>query len=244
MNAPAPRPVLPGRPLPAHGRFDYVPLKGRPDYSWPGGKRLAVWVALSRSGWIKPGYLPTPGELGATLVELVRQGYQGKPLWEHVGISLFRTFSGFALGALLGVPLGLLTNAVQSLAGVLLPSATVFLLLLCNDKAVLGPWTNGRAMNIFTGGVVAVLVASKLQPRVLQRCVFAHRSGEQGHSRMLEHLHAQALLDLGLRLGEGSGAALAWPLLVSACAILSDMASFESAGVSRQDAASNPSNSV
>ena len=57
-----------------------------------------------------------------------------------------------------GVPLGLLTSAVQSLAGVLLPSATVFLLLLCNDKAVLGPWVNGRAVNMFTGAVVAILV--------------------------------------------------------------------------------------
>ena len=57
-----------------------------------------------------------------------------------------------------GTPLGLLTNAVQTLAGVLLPSATVFLLLLCNDKAVLGPWVNGRALNLFTGGIVAVLV--------------------------------------------------------------------------------------
>ncbi|MGH6681493.1 MAG: manganese transporter, partial [Bradyrhizobium sp.] len=56
------------------------------------------------------------------------------------------------------VPLGLLTNAVQTLAGVLLPSATVFLLLLCNDKAVLGPWTNNRGMNLFTGAVIAVLV--------------------------------------------------------------------------------------
>ncbi len=57
-----------------------------------------------------------------------------------------------------GAPLGLLTNAVQTLAGVLLPSATVFLLLLCNDRAVLGPWVNGRALNIFTGGVIAILV--------------------------------------------------------------------------------------
>jgi Mn2+/Fe2+ NRAMP family transporter len=57
-----------------------------------------------------------------------------------------------------GTPLGLLTNAVQSLAGILLPSATVFLLLLCNDKAVLGPWVNGRCVNLFTGAVIAVLV--------------------------------------------------------------------------------------
>jgi Mn2+/Fe2+ NRAMP family transporter len=57
-----------------------------------------------------------------------------------------------------GTPLGLLTNAVQTLAGVLLPSATVFLLLLSNDKAVLGPWVNSRTMNLFTGAVVAALV--------------------------------------------------------------------------------------
>jgi Mn2+/Fe2+ NRAMP family transporter len=57
-----------------------------------------------------------------------------------------------------GVQLGLLTTAVQTLAGVLLPGATVFLLLLCNDKAVLGPWVNSHRLNLFTGGVVAVLV--------------------------------------------------------------------------------------
>jgi len=57
-----------------------------------------------------------------------------------------------------GTPLGLLTNAVQTLAGVLLPSATVFLLLLCNDREVLGPWVNSRGMNLFTGTVIAVLV--------------------------------------------------------------------------------------
>lgn len=77
-----------------------------------------------------------------------------------------------------------------------------------------------------------ILVAHAIDPRVLQRCVFAHRSGERGHALMLQHLGAQPLLDLGLRLGEGSGAALAWPLLQSACAVLRDMASFASAGVS------------
>ena len=83
----------------------------------------------------------------------------------------------------------------------------------------------------------ALLVASRLVPAVLQRCVFAHRSGERGHSLMLAQLEARPLLDLGLRLGEGSGAALAWPLLPSACAILREMASFESAGVSQRDGA-------
>jgi len=57
-----------------------------------------------------------------------------------------------------GAPLGLITEAVQTLAGVLLPSATVFLLLPCNDRAVLGPWVNGQATNLFTGSVIAVLV--------------------------------------------------------------------------------------
>jgi NRAMP (natural resistance-associated macrophage protein)-like metal ion transporter len=72
-----------------------------------------------------------------------------------------------------GTPLGLLTNAVQTLAGVLLPSASVFLLLLCNDRAVLGPWVNTKGLNLFTGVVVAVLVmlsiiltASVLYPEI------------------------------------------------------------------------------
>ena len=81
----------------------------------------------------------------------------------------------------------------------------------------------------------AVLVAARLEPAVLQRCVFAHRSEEAGHALMLQGLDAQPLLDLGLRLGEGSGAALAWPLLESACRILGEMASFDEAGVSDKD---------
>lgn len=63
-----------------------------------------------------------------------------------------------ALVLMPGSPLGLLTEAVQTLAGVLLPSATVFLLLLCNDRAVLGPWVNSARLNLFTGAVVWVLV--------------------------------------------------------------------------------------
>ena len=79
-----------------------------------------------------------------------------------------------------GTPLGLLTNAVQTLAGVLLPSATVFLLLLCNDKAVLGPWINGRWMNLFTGTVIGILVmlsiiltASVLYPEMSETTILS-----------------------------------------------------------------------
>ncbi len=78
-----------------------------------------------------------------------------------------------ALVVIPGVPLGLLTEGVQTLAGVLLPSAVVFLLLLCNDKAVLGPWVNGKKLNLLTSAVVWVLVllsviltASVLYPNI------------------------------------------------------------------------------
>lgn len=83
----------------------------------------------------------------------------------------------------------------------------------------------------------AILVAARLVPSVLEYCVFAHRSDEAGHALMMSHLNAAPLLDLGLRLGEGSGAALAWPLIDSAVRLLAQMASFERAGVSDRDAA-------
>lgn len=82
----------------------------------------------------------------------------------------------------------------------------------------------------------ALMVAARVEPRVLQRCIFAHRSGEPGHQFMLDALGAKPLLDWGMRLGEGSGAAVAWPLLQSACTVLRDMASFDSAGVSDKSA--------
>ena len=78
----------------------------------------------------------------------------------------------------------------------------------------------------------AVLVATRLVPALAGYCVLAHRSAEPGHALMVRELGGEPLLDLGLRLGEGSGAALAWPLLESAVRVLAEMASFESAGVS------------
>ncbi|MES2308760.1 MAG: nicotinate-nucleotide--dimethylbenzimidazole phosphoribosyltransferase, partial [Verrucomicrobiota bacterium] len=80
----------------------------------------------------------------------------------------------------------------------------------------------------------AVLVAELMYPSVVERCVFSHQSQEKAHGKLLEFLKTKALLDLQLRLGEGSGAALVWPLLESACRILNEMASFQSAGVSEK----------
>ncbi len=90
-------------------------------------------------------------------------------------------------------------------------------------------------MTILVDGFIvtsALLVAQALSPAVLDYCVFAHASDETGHRRMLEYLGAAPLLQLGLRLGEGTGAALALPLLRAAVAFINEMASFESAGVS------------
>ena len=79
----------------------------------------------------------------------------------------------------------------------------------------------------------ALLVAAKLEPSVLDYCIFAHQSDESGHAKMLAHLNAEPLLNLGMRLGEGTGAAVAYPLLQASLSFLNDMASFDSAGVSK-----------
>ncbi|WP_276480452.1 nicotinate-nucleotide--dimethylbenzimidazole phosphoribosyltransferase [Paraflavitalea pollutisoli] len=81
----------------------------------------------------------------------------------------------------------------------------------------------------------ALLLTRQLDPTVMNYCFFAHTSGELGHEKMLAFLKADTLLHLGMRLGEGTGAALAIPLIQSAAAFLEEMASFESAGVSNKE---------
>jgi nicotinate-nucleotide--dimethylbenzimidazole phosphoribosyltransferase len=77
----------------------------------------------------------------------------------------------------------------------------------------------------------AALVAARIEPRATQAMIAAHRSPEPGHARVLAALGLEPLLDLQLRLGEGTGAALALPIVRSALALLNEMASFEDAGV-------------
>ena len=94
-----------------------------------------------------------------------------------------------------------------------------------------------RGMTLLIDGFIvtsALLAASRIAPSIREYCVFCHRSAEPGHLAQLQDLQAEPLIDLGLRLGEGTGAALAWPLVSAAVAFLNEMASFASAGVSEQ----------
>ncbi|WP_299441001.1 nicotinate-nucleotide--dimethylbenzimidazole phosphoribosyltransferase [uncultured Aquimarina sp.] len=90
-------------------------------------------------------------------------------------------------------------------------------------------------MTIIIDGFIvtaALLAANAINKNVLDYCVFAHSSEEQGHQKMLAFLEKKPLLSLGMRLGEGTGAAVAYPILESAVAFLNNMASFEEAEVS------------
>lgn len=80
----------------------------------------------------------------------------------------------------------------------------------------------------------ALLVAKEMQKEVLDYCLFSHCSNEQGHGKILEYLKVKPILHLDLRLGEGTGAALAIPLVKASCDFLNHMASFESANVSEK----------
>lgn len=89
-------------------------------------------------------------------------------------------------------------------------------------------------MHILVDGFIctaAAMVAIQINPAVKDYMIFAHCSGEQGHQKMLQWLDVEPLLNLGLRLGEGTGGALALPLIQAAAAFYNDMASFEQAAV-------------
>ena len=91
-------------------------------------------------------------------------------------------------------------------------------------------------ITILGDGVIAtsaLLAAARIEPNVLDYVIFCHKSAEAGHAVQLRALNADPLLDIGMRLGEGTGAMVAYPLMCSAMAFMNEMASFESAGVSK-----------
>ena len=94
-----------------------------------------------------------------------------------------------------------------------------------------------RRMLVLVDGFIcgaAALAAARLEPGFLDYAVFCHVSAEAGHRTQLAKIGASPLIALDMRLGEGTGAALAWPLVRAACAFVNEMASFESAGVSEK----------
>ncbi len=81
----------------------------------------------------------------------------------------------------------------------------------------------------------AILVASKLNPEILNNAIFCHQSDESGHQYLLNYFGEEPILNINLRVGEGTGCALAYPIIKSAINFYNDMASFESAGVSNKE---------
>jgi nicotinate-nucleotide--dimethylbenzimidazole phosphoribosyltransferase len=93
-----------------------------------------------------------------------------------------------------------------------------------------------KGMIIMIDGFIAtsaLLAAHAIMPEVLENCIFCHKSDETGHKKMLEYFNASPLLSLNMRLGEGTGCAVAYPLIKASVEFLNKMASFDSAGVSK-----------
>jgi nicotinate-nucleotide--dimethylbenzimidazole phosphoribosyltransferase len=178
------------------------------------------------------------GEMGignTAAAAMLMQGLTGKDLIDCVGRGTGLDDSGLARKrAVLAQaqkrreapqdPLELLAEfggyEIAMLAGAVLAAAARRMLILVDG---------------FTVSVAAAL-AARLDPHVLDYCVFAHCSAEHAHRALLEYLQVKPLLDLGMRLGEGSGAALALSVVQAAVALFTEMATFEGAGVSDKGA--------
>ncbi len=183
-----------------------------------------------------PGNALLLGEMGignTSSASLLMARLTGLPLTDCVGRGTGLDDAGLAR------KLAVLADALAANAGAQGPLATAAALGGFEIVTMAGSVIAAAAARrvVLVDGFIttaAVALAEALRPGVLAACVFAHCSAEGPHAVWLRLLQSRPLLDLDLRLGEGSGAALAWPLLTAACALLTDMASFDSAGVSQR----------
>jgi nicotinate-nucleotide--dimethylbenzimidazole phosphoribosyltransferase len=185
-----------------------------------------------------PGNALLLGEMGignTSIAALLMQRLTGLPLAQCTGRGTGVDDAGLAQ------KLSVLQAALARHAGVHEPLAVLAALGGLEVATMVGAALEAAAERrvIVVDGFIstaAVAMAERFAPGLLGACVFSHCSAESGHALWLSRLGVKPLLDLGLRLGEGSGAALAWPLIVSAARLLEEMASFESAGVSDRSA--------
>lgn len=193
-------------------------------------------------------------ESGAEMVEMVRNdgcnvvsfGEMGSgntsssSMWMHF-------FTGIPLADCVGAGAGLDTPGIRHKLDVLSRAAANY----SGDGSPenIMAWFGGYEMVMAIGGMLkaaelgmviivdgfimtsCILAASKLYPEVLEYAVFGHQGDESGHKRMLEALGADPILHLGLRLGEGSGAVCAYPIIDSAVRMINEMDDFASVGV-------------
>ena len=161
-------------------------------------------------------------------------------MWMHF-------FTGIPLADCVGAGAGLDTPGIRHKLDVLSRAAANYSGDVSPENIM--AWFGGYEMVMAVGGMLkaaelgmviivdgfimtsCILAASKLYPEVLEYAVFGHQGDESGHKRMLEALGADPILHLGLRLGEGSGAVCAYPIIDSAVRMINEMDDFASVGV-------------
>jgi nicotinate-nucleotide--dimethylbenzimidazole phosphoribosyltransferase len=179
-----------------------------------------------------------PGEMGignSSAAALIYSALLGAPLAECVGVGAGHDAPGLAK------KFSILSRVQKRRPNIIEPLDVLAAFGGCEIAMMTGAMLEAasRRMLIMVDGIIATsafLVAARLNPAVLDYALFAHVSGDGPHRLAVNALGGKPLIDLGLRLGEGTGAAMAWPIVRAAVAFLDEMATFESAGVSERSA--------
>jgi len=190
-------------------------------------------VALARA---TPGQAQAFGEMGianTAAASLLAHKLTGLPLATLVGRGTGLDDAGLAR------KLDVLTRAAARTDGPLPPALAMAEYGGFEIVMIAGAMSGAAQVGqlVLVDGFIATAAATLAlarHPEIRPALVFCHCSAEAGHRALLAHLDADPVLDLDMRLGEGTGALLAWPILRAAVAMLTDMASFDQAGVSNR----------